>query len=443
MKITKEIIEKIEGEASLEVEWQDDKISFAKIKFLNYRGIENILEGRPFLDALAITPRVCGICSTSHVITSISAIENAYENFGYNLSIPQKAKDIREIVLNVEKIQNHIKWFYFNIYPEIMKFKDNNKYAFDDQEWKKAQKAIIQVLKVAAIFCGRWPHASFCMVGGVTCDPIQNDINDALIYLDEVTTFCENEIFGTTLEEYLSYNLAIQIMGNSCILSRVVQLLNDFGFNLYGKSYDRFIALGESYMYNQGQKCNGTIIANVDYRFVSESLENSFFSQNGYTYSKSAIYKERYFETGPIARLMIAKDPLIRDFHRRTKDSTLTRIVARVSEIAHLLQRTKTLLENLNLKESSCNSPKLNYQDITSEGVGIVEAARGSLMHTMEIKKGLIKSYDIITPTVWNLGNGTVKNPAIAQKAIIGLDEMKKADFVFKSFDICSVCTTQ
>jgi hydrogenase large subunit len=61
----------------------------------------------------------------------------------------------------------------------------------------------------------------------------------------------------------------------------------------------------------------------------------------------------------------------------------------------------------------------------------------------MEIKKGLIKSYDIITPTVWNLGNGTVKNPAIAQKAIIGLDEIKKADFVFKSFDICSVCTTQ
>lgn len=443
MKITKEIIAKIEGEASLEVEWKKDKISYAKIKFLNFRGIENILEGRPFLDALAITPRVCGICSTSHIIASINAIENAYENIGFKLNTTQKAKSIREIVLNGEKIQNHIKWFYFNIYPEIMKFDSSDKYAFDDNEWKKSQKIITEILKMTAIFSGQWPHASFCMTGGVTCDPVKADITNALLHLEEVIEFCEKEIFGASIEEYLSYNSAIQIMANKSILSYVVNLLNKYGFNSIGHSYDRFISFGESYMYGEMLKCNGTVIANTDFKYVSESLENSFFAKDGYTYSKSAMYKNKYFETGPIARLMIAKDPLIKDFHRRSKDSTLTRIVARVSEIAHLLKRTKYLLQNLDIKEHSCINPKINFHDINAEGVGIVEAARGSLIHNIKIKKGLIESYDIITPTVWNLGNGSVKNPAIAQKAIIGLDDIKKADFVFKSFDICSVCTTQ
>jgi len=56
---------------------------------------------------------------------------------------------------------------------------------------------------------------------------------------------------------------------------------------------------------------------------------------------------------------------------------------------------------------------------------------------------GHIHAYDIITPTVWNLGNGDKENPSVAQKAIMGLDSVEKADFVFKSFDVCSVCTTQ
>lgn len=443
MKITKEIIEKIEGEATLEVEWESDKISFAKIKFLHFRGIENILENRPFLDALAITPRVCGICSTSHVIASAKAIENAYENLGFKPNMTQKAKHIREIVLNGEKIQNHIKWFYFNIYPEIMKLKKSSKYAFEDNEWKKAQKIITEILKMTAIFAGQWPHSSFCIIGGVTCDPTQADVCNALLHLEEVIDFCQKELFGVELEKYLSYTSSSEVIEQNTILKDTILLLTQHNFNNFGKSYDRFIALGESFLYERPSKCNGTVVLSADYKYVMESLKNSFFEQDGYTYSKSAMYKNKYFETGPIARMMISKNSLIRDFHRRSKDSTLTRIVARVSEIAHLLKRTHYLLNSLNLNEPSCRNPKIPFSDITSSGIGVVEAARGTLIHKINIKKGLITSYDIITPTVWNLGNGTKKYPAVAQKSIIGLSDIQNADLVFKSFDVCSVCTTQ
>ena len=444
--MTKEIIQRVEGEATLELEWNKDKIEFAKIKFLNFRGIEKILEKRPFLDALAITPRVCGICNTSHIIAAINAIEDAYKSMNIDVSISRKANDIREYALNAEKIQNHIKWIYFSILPEILAISGNNEKdikSFEGKEWIKAQQTCNEMLKSMSIFTGQWPHGSFCIVGGVTCDPTRGDMFEAMRYLDNVIEYCENEIFGETIDTFLKFNSSIQIMGTKGSLAKIVEVLVSQKLDNIGKSYDRFISLGNNSRKHSSKKCQGTSVVNADVKYMSESLKNSFFEENGYTYSKSAMYKKRYIETGPIARMMIIKDPLIRDFHRRNKDSILTRIVARISETAHLLKRSKKLLERINLNEPSCTSPNVNLKDINAIGTGRCEAARGSLIHKIQIEKGLIKHYDIITPTVWNLGNGSKESPSVAQQGIIGLDSITKADLVFKAFDVCAVCTTQ
>ncbi len=444
-KITKEILQRVEGEAILELDWEESKISYAKIKFLNFRGIEKILEGRPFLDALAITPRVCGICNTSHIVASINAIENAYTSIGIDINLSKKAKQIREFALNAEKIQNHIKWLYFSVLPEILKLNDEDEQslkAFEGKEWIKAQKTCSEILKSMAIFTGQWPHSSFCMIGGVTCDPTQGDLYEASRYLENVVEFCEKEIFGLSIEEFLSFDSSIQIMATKGSLKKTVEVLVHKQLANIGKSHDRFISFGNSNK-KKSKKCVGTRVINADVNFVSESLKNSFFKEGGYTYSKSAMYKKKYFETGPIARMMIVKNPLIRDFHRKNKDSILTRVVCRVSEIAHLLNKSRKLLNEINLGEPSCVSPKKPYSSINATGIGFCEAARGSLIHKIEIKKGLIASYDIITPTVWNLGNGSKDEPAVAQQAIIGLKSVTESDLVFKAFDVCAVCTTQ
>jgi len=446
MKITKEVLQKIEGEANLELDWEEGKISFVKIKFLNFRGIEKILENRPFLDALAITPRVCGICNTSHIIASINAIEDAYKSMGIKLKISKKAKYIREFALNTEKIQNHIKWLYFSIMPEILRMsgKDDSEIkAFEGKKWIEAQKASSEILKATAIFTGQWPHGSFCMTGGVTCDPTMGDIYEAIRYLENVISFCEKEIFGISIDEFLELDSSIQIMVTNGTLKEVVETLVAKEFSSIGRSYDTFISFGENNQQFPSKKSVGTKVINADLKFVSESLENSFFVDDGYTYSKSAMYKEKYFEAGAMSRMMIAKDPLVKDLHRRYKDSVLTRVISRIAEIAHLLKQSKMLLENLDISEPSCISPTQLHRNITAVGTGYCEAARGTLIHKVSIKNGLIQNYDIITPTVWNLGNGNKDNPSIAQKAIIGLDSMEKANIVFKSFDVCAVCTTQ
>lgn len=296
MKMTKEIIQRIEGEATLELEWKNDKIDFAKIKFLNFRGIEKILEKRPFLDALAITPRVCGICNTSHIIAAINAIEDAYKTANIEVNISRKANDIREFALNAEKIQNHIKWIYFSILPEVLAIagKDEKSIrAFEGSEWIESQKACNEMLKAMAIFTGQWPHGSFCMVGGVTCDPTRGDMFEAIRYLENVIKYCEEKIFGESIDTFLKFTSSIQIMGTKGALSKIVDTLVSHKLDNIGKSYDRFISLGNNSRKHSSKKCQGTIVANADVKFAAESLEHTFFEENGYTYSKSALYKSK------------------------------------------------------------------------------------------------------------------------------------------------------
>ncbi len=445
---TKEIIQRIEGEATLELDWEKNKITYAKIKFLNYRAIEDILVGKHLLDSLMITPRVCGICSHSHVNATILAIEDCYRNVGIDLKIGKKAHYIRELVLNAEKIQNHIKWFYFLILPEFFKIsgkKLTQTEPFKDREWFEAQKALSDILKMGAIFSGQWPHGSFVMPGGVTSDPLESDIINAKNFLTLTKEFCEERLYGRDIEEFLEIETVNDLLKFDSTLDMAVTHLRELEFNKIGKSYDRFISFGKYGKINEPYKAIKTRIFKADEKFVSESLENSFFDKTnkGYTYSKSAVYKGDFYEVGPLARLMISKDKLVKDCHRRCADSVVSRIIARVKEIAILLKRCEYLLQNIDIKEKSLKTPKFMPKNISSNGVGIVEAARGTLIHKVTVEEGKIQKFEIIPPTVWNLGNGSPKNPSIAQKAIIGLDSIKKADFVFKSFDICSVCTTQ
>ena len=443
--ITHEIIERIEGEAGLELEWENNAVKYARIKFLNFRGIEKILEKRPPLDALIITPRVCGICCHSHVSASVTALENCYESIGETIELTSKAMEIREIVQNAEKIQNHIKWFVFSILAELLPYDVRlaSIEPFRGALWHESQRVFSKAVKMGAIFSGQWPHGAYVMVGGVTCDPVRSDVIHARELLNEVDHFCKEHLFGVKSDIFLEYENATQLMHSQSLLGIAMEILSQEPYMYLGQSYDQFIVLGKQA--NMGmKKAVKTKVVNTDSKYVTESLENSFFQkENGYTYSKSALYKDRYYETGPLARMMVQRDNVIRDLHRRYKDSILTRIVARVRELAYLIVRTRKLLEGLNIKEDSYIAPKWDINEIKGCGEGIIEASRGSLIHRVDIAYGKINSYDIITPTVWNLGNGSLHNPAVAQKALIGVKDIKEADLIFKSFDVCSVCTTQ
>jgi len=81
-------------------------------------------------------------------------------------------------------------------------------------------------------------------------------------------------------------------------------------------------------------------------------------------------------------------------------------------------------------------------------GYGIIEAARGSLGHWIEIKNHRILNYQIIAPTTWNFSpRDENESPGALEKALINAPLQKNetnpvaVQHIVRSFDPCMVCT--
>ncbi len=448
---TIDLVERIEGEAKLHCTWEDEKVKDARIDFLNFRGFEYILEGKSPLDALVYTPRICGICGQAHLKATVEALENIYENINEKLQITQKAKLLREIGLNIEIIDSHIKWFYMFILPDIIKLDTNDLSIYTPLKgtrWLESQKTASETIKALAIIGGQWPHTSYMIPGGVMCDPTKLDLIMMQNYLQTAISFFEKSISGVSLENYLSYDSVDDLENLGSDLRYFKELSFKYDLQNYGKSHDRFISLGESTLFKSG-KIKQRLVHKLDLSKIVEDDINTFSikkeenNTKKHTWSKSVSYDEYFFETGPLSRAMISNRKFIKEVHKSFEDSTFTRILARMDELAHLLFDTKNLISQIDISEQSYLKPRISLKDIESaKGISVVEACRGSLLHNITIEKGLIKSYDVITPTVWNLGPENKTQKGIAQKAIIGSPSIDIAKIVLRSFDVCSVCTT-
>jgi len=429
--ITHELIERIEGEAVLD--FQTDKngrVKEANIRFLHFRGMEAILEGRNALDALVIAPRVCGICGHSHLIAAVRMLENIYQNAGHSITLTPKANALREITLSCELIQNHIKWLYLVMLHESGKLLG--------EEPPSALKALFvssQVNQLCALFSGQWPHSSYALPGGVTCDPTHIEVMQALTILTDVERFISDGVLGCDPEIFsiaMSQNKVLNLKGD---FGNVLRNFDRLGLLECGKGHSRFLVLGdESVSMNNGAR------SAADTGLVSEDVSQTF-EHGGTTYAKNALYNGEFYETGPLARALVQERQGVSSLYRMYGDSALTRLCARVEEMVLLCARVRHLLTSLDLSQSSFVSPA-SIEAISGTGVGIVEAPRGSLIHKARIEKGKIVEYSIITPTQWNLGNGTPDTPGISQKAMLGIESTAKASLIFRTFDVCSVCTT-
>jgi Ni,Fe-hydrogenase I large subunit len=427
----KKLIEKIEGEAELDFTFRDGKIEDVKIGFGFYRGIEEILVGKAPRDALVITPRVCGICNHAHLIAAVRAIEKGYANAGIDVVLSEKAEKIREFTLACELIQNHLKWFYMTVIPRLEKLIGEES---GENHALKASYLSTTITKALAIFAGQWPHASYAIPGGVTCDPTYVDIMQAQSLVDESIRFFEQMVTGMDLQQYLEIESVSALSEVSGDLGRVLYQIGRHQMAKKGQSHDRFIVFGAGMGFTPG-KSIVTSVSKVDLRYVEESPQKG-------TTAKAVTYKKRQYEVGPLARGMVNKRAIIKSLHKRYKDSLLTRLFARMYEAALLLQYARKTLAALDVREPSCTlGDRLLCGEFT--GTGIVEAARGSLIHRIDVRERRISHYEIIVPTQWNLSQGSGEEQGVAVKAMTGSESTEEAVFIFRTFDVCSVCTTQ
>lgn len=107
-RIVVDPVTRIEGHLRVEVNLdQDNIIRNAVSTGTMWRGIELILRGRDPRDAWAFTQRICGVCTGTHALTSVRAVENAL-----GISIPENANSIRNIMQLCQYVQDHLVHFY-------------------------------------------------------------------------------------------------------------------------------------------------------------------------------------------------------------------------------------------------------------------------------------------------------------------------------------------
>lgn len=107
-RIVVDPVTRIEGHMRVEVNVDaDNVIRNAVSTGTMWRGIEVILKGRDPRDAWAFTERICGVCTGTHALTSVRAVENAL-----NIKIPENANSIRNIMQLTLQVHDHLVHFY-------------------------------------------------------------------------------------------------------------------------------------------------------------------------------------------------------------------------------------------------------------------------------------------------------------------------------------------
>ncbi|WP_455383922.1 nickel-dependent hydrogenase large subunit [Acidihalobacter prosperus] len=115
-------------------------------------------------------------------------------------------------------------------------------------------------------------------------------------------------------------------------------------------------------------------------------------------------------ETTPYARRIDA--PEVRAGTLRWGDGLATRLLALAGELNSALPKLQDYLER-----AHCAAPAepLDDEAATGEGICVVDAARGTLMHHIELSQGRIRDYRIVAPTEWNFHPRGVAAQALGQ----------------------------
>jgi hydrogenase large subunit len=101
-------VTRIEGHMRCEVNIDDNNVIRNAVSTgTMWRGLEVILKGRDPRDAWAFTQRICGVCTGTHALTSVRAVEDAL-----NIKIPENANSIRNIMQLTLQVHDHLVHFY-------------------------------------------------------------------------------------------------------------------------------------------------------------------------------------------------------------------------------------------------------------------------------------------------------------------------------------------
>jgi hydrogenase large subunit len=362
----------------------------------------------------------------------------------------------------------------------------------DALEWQK------EIVKIHTVFGGKNPHPNY-LVGGVPCSIDVDEVaaingerlNLVARLISKADEFV-NEVYIPDLLAVASFYKDWAKWGGGL---KNYMSYGEYPTQGYGKpeafKYPRGVVLGRdlSHVYPVNPR---------DSQEIKEYISSSWFTYAGgdgvgihpwagetdikytgpkppfdtleghqkYSFLKTPRWKDNAMEVGPLARLLVA----YASGHTDVKElvgatlgklgvpvdalfSTLGRTAARGLDAALAMIWLKDffgqLMERVKTRETSTfNGEKWEPKSWAAdcEGVGLVEAPRGSLAHWIKIKNGAIDNYQLVVPTTWNGSPRDAKGQRSSfEESLIGtpvanIEQPVEIIRTIHSFDPCLAC---
>jgi hydrogenase large subunit len=467
---------RVEGDLEVRLDIEDGVVAAAEVTVPLYRGFEQILDGRPALDALALAPRICGICSVSQSIAAVAALRGT-------LGIAPAPNGVltTNIAHAAENAADHLTHFYIFFMPDFAR----NAYAA--APWhqaiterftattgtasREALPARARLLEIMGIVAGKWPHSLAFQPGGTTRSI---DLGERIRLLSIVAgfrTFLETVVFGDRLDAVLDIATIAEFDrwrdGRGGDFCRFLAIADALQLDRLGKGPGPLMSFG-AYQGEQGALfargifdqvsggaalATGEIAEDVSHAWMRDGAADPALSATipdadkpgAYSWAKAPRLRGRPVEVGALARQAVAGNPLLRELLSRSGSNVRNRVIARLLETAHLALAMERWIRDLRLNEPFCADVE---QPTEGRAAGLVEAARGSLGHWIELSGGKISRYQIIAPTTWNFSPRDASGqPGPLEQALVGTAVGSEGagsvavQHVVRSFDPCMVCT--
>ncbi|MCX6898981.1 MAG: Ni/Fe hydrogenase subunit alpha [Verrucomicrobia bacterium] len=451
-------ITRLEGHGKIDV-FLNDKgdVERAYFQVPELRGFEVFSLGRPAEDMPQITSRICGVCPTAHHMASTKALDDLYK-----VEPTSTGRKIRELVYNTFTLEDHALHVFvlggpdFIVGPQAPAGERNIVGVIGKVGIEAGKKVIStrrRLRELISYFGGKVVHPVLGLPGGVSKPLAAEDLpkfqqlaKDGVEFAEWTLAVIKQIVLGNP--EYVKLITGDTYTHKTCYMGQVDEQ-NKVNF------YDGKVRVVD---------CNGKEVckfAAQQYRdYVAEHVEP--WSYMKFTFLKSRGWKgfvegpdTSIYSVGPLARLnasdgmatpkaQAAYEEFYKTLGGKPVHHTLANHWARVIEMIQAAERIEQLI----------NDPEITSPDVRRvptnkpvEGMGIVEAPRGTLFHHYKTdERGLITMANMVVAT----GNNAARIAMSVDKAAKGLIKggnvtdglLNMVEMAFRAYDPCLGCAT-
>ena len=455
--VTIDPITRLEGHGKISIFLNDKgNVDNAYLQIPELRGFERFAQGRRAEDMPQITSRICGVCPVAHHFAATKALDRAF-----NVDPPPAAKKLRELMYMGYYIYDHILHFYYLGGPDFVVGPDapaakRNVIGVIEKAGVDIGKEVIKHRaygqKITAILGGKATHPVCGLPGGISKGLNKDEVGDIKKMIDSCIDFAK---FSLKLFDDI-------VLANKkyvdLILSDPYQLAT-YNMGLVDKNNKANFYDGMIRVTDQKGDENAKFDVNDYTKYIEERVEEWTYIKfpylksvgwNGFTDGKdSGIYR-----VGPLGRLNACEGmatPLANKEYKRfyetlggkSVNSTLAFHWARLIELLYATERAKELINDSEITSQKIRNPVGE----PGEGIGVTEAARGTLIHHYKLTKdGLIDKANLIVATTNNSGaiNMSIRDAAkgVIKNGKVDDGTLNLVEMAFRAYDPCFACAT-